>query len=125
MTVSTDTNLASQSVLLQALSEENAQLKRQLTWFKQQLFGSKSEQRVIDNPDQPLLAGLMGESVEPLPSVDRQRITYERGKAKKKRDDDCVTDSGLRFGPDVPVKTITLAAPELNGPNADQYDIIG
>ncbi len=67
----------------------------------------------------------MGESVEPLPSVDRQRITYERGKAKKKRDDDCVTDSGLRFGPDVPVKTITLAAPELNGPNADQYDIIG
>jgi transposase len=123
--VSTDANPANQSVLLQALSEENAQLKRQLAWFKQQLFGSKSEKRVIDNPDQPLLTGLMGEPVEPLPPLDKQKITYERGKAKKKRDDDCVTDSGLRFGPDVPVKTITLEAPELSGPDADQYDIIG
>ena len=123
--VSTDANPANQSVLLQALSEENAQLKRQLAWFKNQLFGAKSEKRVIDNPDQPLLTGLMGEPVEPLPPVDKQRITYERGKAKKNRDDDCVTDSGLRFGPDVPVKTITLEAPQLNGPDADQYDIIG
>ena len=124
-TVSTDANPANQSVLLQALSDENAQLKRQLAWFKTQLFGSKSEKRVIDNPDQPLLTGLMGEPVEPLPPVEKQKITYERGKAKKKRDDDCVTDSGLRFGPDVPVKTITLEAAELNGPDADQYDIIG
>ncbi len=123
--VSTDTKPANQSVLLQALSEENALLKRQLAWFKQQLFGSKSEKRVIDNPDQPLLTGLMGEPVEPLPPVDKQKITYERGKAQKKRDDDCVTDSGLRFGPDVPVKTITLEAQELSGPDADQYDIIG
>jgi transposase len=125
ITVSTDANPANQSVLLQALSDENAQLKRQLAWFKTQLFGSKSEKRVIDNPDQPLLTGLMGEPVEPLPPVEKQKITYERGKAKKKRDDDCVTDSGLRFGPDVPVKTITLEAAELNGPDADQYDIIG
>ena len=122
---STDANIADQSVLLAVLSEENAQLKRQLAWFKEQLFGSKSEKRVIDNPDQPLLTGLMGEPVEPLPPVDKQKITYERGKAKKKRNDDCVTDSGLRFGPDVPVKTITLNAPELSGPDADQYDIIG
>ena len=32
---------------------------------------------------------------------------------------------GLRFGPEVPVKTITLDAPELTGPDADQYEIIG
>ncbi len=57
ITVSTDANPANQSVLLQALSEENAQLKRQLAWFKNQLFGAKSEKRVIDNPDQPLLTG--------------------------------------------------------------------
>jgi len=120
----TDTNSTDQAVLLQALSEENAQLKRQLAWFKEQLFGSKSEKRVIDNPDQPLLTGLMGEPVESLPPVEKQKITYERGKAKKKRGDDCVTDSGLRFGPDVPVKTITLEAPELSGPDADQYEII-
>jgi transposase len=123
--VSTDANPTDKSALLQALSEENAQLKRQLAWFKNQLFGAKSEKRVIDNPDQPLLTGLMGEPVEPLPPLDKQKITYERGKAKKKRDEDCVTDSGLRFGPEVPLKTITLEAPELSGPDADQYDIIG
>lgn len=125
ITLSTDANPTDKLALLQVLSEENAQLKRQLAWFKNQLFGAKSEKRVIDNPDQPLLTGLMGEPVEPLPRVDKQKITYERGKAKKSRADDCVTDSGLRFGPDVPVKTITLEAPELNGPDADQYDIIG
>ena len=120
----TDANSTHQSVLLQALNEKNTQLKRQLAWFKEQLFGSESEKRVIGNPDQPLLTGLMGEPVEPLPPVEKQKVTYERGKAKKKRDDDCVTASGLRFGPDVPVKTITLDAPELTGPDADQYEII-
>jgi hypothetical protein len=43
----------------------------------------------------------------------------------KKRDEDCVTECGLRFGPEVPVKTITLDAPELSGPDADQYEVIG
>ena len=79
---STDTNAADPTVLVQALSEENAQLKRQLAWFKQQLFGAKSEKRVIENPDQPLLTGLMGEPVKSLPPADQQKITYERGKAK-------------------------------------------
>ena len=78
---STDASPADQSVLLQALSDENTQLKRQLAWFKTQLFGSKSEKRVIDNPDQPLLTGLMGDPVEPLPPVEKQKITYERGTA--------------------------------------------
>jgi transposase len=122
---STDASTADSSVLLQALSEENAQLKRQLAWFKQQLFGSKSEKRVIDNPAQPQLTGLLGEPVPPLPPGEKQKITYERGKGKKQRDDDCVTDSGLRFGPEVPVKTITLDSPELSGPDADQYEVIG
>ena len=64
---SSPADTADSSALIQALSEENAQLKRQLAWFKQQLFGSKSEKRVIENPEQPLLTGLMGEPVKPLP----------------------------------------------------------
>lgn len=76
-------NTTGSAELVQALSEENAQLKRQLAWFKQQLFGSKSEKRMIENPEQPLLTGLMGEPVEPLPPGDKQKITYERGKAKR------------------------------------------
>ncbi len=95
-------------MLLQALSEANTQLKRPLVWFKNPLFGAKSEKRVIDNPDQLLLTGWVGEAAPPLPAPAKQKITFERGKGKKKRDEDCVTDSGLRFSADVPVKTISL-----------------
>ena len=40
------------------------------------------------------------------------------------RPDDCVSDSGLRFGPQVPVITIPVIAPELQGEHADNYSII-
>ena len=44
----------------QALEGEVEQLKHQLAWFKKQLFGSKSERRVIDSSPQQLS---LGESV--------------------------------------------------------------
>ena len=60
---------------------ENESLKRQLAWFQKQMFGSKSERRLVDpNPDQLLLAGLLGEASKPVP-VEKETITYERGKA--------------------------------------------
>jgi transposase len=121
-----------QSALVQTLSDEvaalkldNEQLKRQLDWFKKQLFGSKSEQRLLENPDQPLLTGLTGDPVPRLPAQEKQKISYERGKANKKRHEDCVTDSGLRFSADVPVTIIDVEPSELKGPDAGQYEIIG
>lgn len=33
------------------LMQENTSLKHQFDWFKQQLFGEKSERRQIDNPN--------------------------------------------------------------------------
>ena len=35
---------------------KNAELTRQVEWFRRQLFGSKSEKRLIDNPQQMHLA---------------------------------------------------------------------
>ena len=108
-----------------ALLQENADLKRQLAWFKQQMFGRKSEARPVEaNPHQLPLEGLAGDPVAPLPEIETETIAYQRGKAKKQRSADCVTDSGLRFGADVPVRTIVVPAPELTGPNADQYDVV-
>ena len=107
------------------LESENASLKRQLAWFKKQLFGTKSERRLVEvNPDQLLLKGLLGEVIKPE-AVETETITYQRGKAKKKRGSDCVTDSGLRFDDTVPVEVIKVEVPELNGPDADQYEVIG
>ena len=44
--------LQEQTSLAESLKQENTSLKHQLDWFKQQLFGEKSEKRLIDNPNQ-------------------------------------------------------------------------
>jgi len=107
----------------QTQGEQIKKLKARIAWFEKQVFGSKSERRV-DGSHQLLLEGLLGEHVPPEPE-ETETITYQRGKAKKNRADDCVTDEGLRFNEDVPVEVIEVSAPELNGPDADQYEVIG
>lgn len=106
------------------LESENADLKKQLEWFKRQLFGPKSEKRIEPNPYQLSL----GEAfAPPMPDTDereKETITYKRGKGPKVRPEDCVTDAGLRFDPSVPMKTIALPVLELNGLCADEFEVI-
>jgi transposase len=106
---------------IELLKHENASLKHQLDWFKQQLFGEKSEKRLIDNPDQ-LALGEMLNDIVPQPEGETETITYER--RKKQRPEDSVTDQGLRFNDSVPVELIHMPAPEMQGEDADQYEII-
>jgi transposase len=105
------------------LREERDALKQQLDWFKRQLFGRKSEKRLIENPDQLDLAALLCEAVAPGEPPPSEQITYTRRKGKQRRED-CVTDSGLRFDERVPVEVIELSAPQLQGPDAGQYEVI-
>mgnify|MGYP000603268894 CR=1 FL=1 len=115
---------------VEQLQAENAQLhqqlqslQQQLDWFKRQLFGRKSEKRLIENPDQLDLGRLLGDIPSPGEPPATEQISYTRRKGKQ-RSDDCVTDSGLRFDDRVPVEVIELSAPQLQGPEADQYEII-
>ena len=103
--------------------EERDALKQQLDWFKRQLFGRKSEKRLIDNPDQLDLSAVLGDAVPPGEPPATEKISYTRRKGKQ-RSDDCVTDAGLRFDDRVPIESIELSAPQLQGPDADQYEII-
>jgi len=106
-----------------ALQEQVESLKTQLDWFKRQLFGSKSEKRLIIDPaiQADLLAGLsQAHSVTPPPAI--EKITYER---RKSRSDKAVTDSGLRFDDSVPVETIVLPSPDLNGVADTERTVIG
>ncbi|WP_296781888.1 IS66 family transposase, partial [Thiolapillus sp.] len=96
---------------------------QQLDWFKRQLFGRKSEKRIIEHPDQLDLSALLGEASPSAESEPTEKITYTRRKPKQRREDD-VTDTGLRFGPDVPIEVIELSAPQLEGPEAGQYEVI-
>tara|TARA_Y100000815_G_scaffold3322_1_gene3211 strand:+ start:773 stop:1030 length:258 start_codon:yes stop_codon:yes gene_type:complete len=51
----TPSNNTSKDAQIAALSDEVAQLKHQLDWFKRQLFGRKSEKVLVDNPAQSSL----------------------------------------------------------------------
>jgi len=119
----TEARLASLQSGMDTLKAENDALKQQLAWFKRQLFGRKSEKRLIDNPDQLGLTEVLGEAVPAAPRPATEDVTYTRRKGKQ-RDAACVTETGLRFTEDVPVKVIELSAPQLLGPEADQYEII-
>ncbi len=117
-----------------ALAEENALLReqvqtlqRQLDWFKKQLFGPKSEKQAFDLPGQNSLFQEGDAPVPENPPEEKKRTVkaYQRGTGKKQRDDDCLNDTGLRFTADVPVEGIEHLPPELTGPEADQYEVIG
>ena len=114
---------ADPAAVIQSLQQEITALKQQLDWFKRQLFGRKSEKRLIEHPDQFEFGALLGVPPAAESSVPTEKITYTRRRPKQRKEDD-VTDGGLRFGPDVPVEVIELSAPQLEGPEADQYEVI-
>lgn len=105
------------------LHEQVAELTQRLRWFEKQIFGQKSEKQPFNIPGQDSLFPLAPVIPAPL-ELPEQKPTVPRGTAKKIRPDDCVSDSGLRFGPQVPVIIIPVIAPELQGEHADNYSII-
>ena len=99
-------------------------LKQQLDWFKRQLFGEKSEQRLDLDPVEQgnLLAGLGVKAPPSFEEPSTQSVTYER---RPKVRDGAVNDSGLRFDDTVPVKTIEVQDPAIEAIPEDQREIIG
>lgn len=114
--------LQNQAQKLEALAQENSQLKRQLAWFQKQLFGRKSEKRLLESPLQETLAGLFPDApANPSATV----TTVAAHHRSKKAFPGTPADSGLRFNEqEVPVKEIDVRVPELCGPNADQFEVI-
>lgn len=97
-------------------------LQQQVDWFKRQLFGRKSEKHIIDNPDQANLFGqTQDESLPPPPKKEIKGYT----RSNKQKNAENVNDTGLRFTADVPTKIIDIPCPELEGKDADKYEVIG
>ncbi len=99
-------------------------LQTQLDWFKRQLFGAKSEKRLLIDPAiQADLLAKLHQAPDEAPPPATQTITYTR--RKKQRRDDTVTDTGLRFDESVPIQTIVLppAGALQDVPPADQVVI--
>lgn len=110
---------------LDAMRLEFEAMKHQLEGFRRQLFGQKSEKRRLDVPAAQLHLGELPipASAPPLPGkpiaghIRRARSTdYTRGE----------DESGLFFDETrVPVQTIAVPNPEIEGLAADQYEVIG
>jgi transposase len=110
---------------LDAMRLEFEAVKHQLEWFRRQLFGQKSEKRQFEVPAAQLHLGELPipASVPPVPGkaiaghIRRARSTdYTRGEDA----------SGLFFDETrVPVQTIAVPNPEIEGLGPDQYEVIG
>ena len=104
-----------------ALREELQSLKQQLAWLQRQVFGRKSEKRLIEEPSYSgLLFDALPESDKPAPT---EQISYTRRKGSKDRGD-AVTDSGLRFNEDVPVEVIHVQDPEVEAIPEEHREVI-
>jgi len=107
------------------LTLENTSLKNKLAWFQRQLFGRKSELRIVEeNPHQLTFAGLF-----PLPEIAApitvKTIAAHQRRTSKEPMKNSPEDSGLRFdATQVPVEEILISVSELQGDDKDQYEII-
>lgn len=99
-------------------------MESQLKWFKEQLFGQKTERRPFVPEEQGLLFDKLGYPTQRPDEAELEHISYTRKKGPKLRGAS-VTESGLRFDSSVNVKEIHLQSPRLEGPDADQYEKIG
>jgi len=102
-----------------ALRSELAQMKRRLEWFERQIFGSKSERRVVATD---ALQGTLGEAFDQLPTKEPAKkdvAAHKRAVARKP----AAEDDGQFFDERrVPVEVIELPAPEIAGLTQDQYE---
>lgn len=114
--------LAKQAQEMARQTEQLTGLKNQLSWFQRQLFVLKSEKQLHVDPQQSSLF-----EKKPEPSIDQDDgITIPSHKRRKKtqRSGDEVNDTGLRFDESVPRKVIEMSVPELEGEDADDYEVI-
>ncbi len=112
--------------LVGSLHQEVETLKHQLDWFKRQVFGQKSERRIIDPASGQMS---LGEAITPDQSVpppvpdERPVAAHSRRSTTKKPD---TGDDSLPFFDEtrVPVEVIELAAPEAEGLAPEDFEII-
>jgi len=109
---------------LAALEAQNADLTRQVAWFKRQLFGRKSERRLLEPDARQLpLAGMLTAADVPPPATETVKV-YQR-RTRTAPPEDAPDESGLRFDSSVPVEVIAVPNPALAGLAAQDYEVVG
>jgi transposase len=110
---------------LSALQQENEQLRHQLEWFKRQLFGSKSERFVPEANPQQLHLGESLPTAEAASSAQQAVSAHTRKTPQRDFAQDDAAALPFFDASKVPVETIAVANPEVEGLTPDQYEVIG
>ena len=106
------------------LSQEVEALKHQLDWFRRQLFGQKSERRIVEGGSGQMSLGEVIDQGEAAPPPERPVAAHTRRVATNKPD---TGEDRVPFFDEtrVPVEVIELAAPEAEGLAPDAFEVIG
>ena len=115
-------SMQSQLARLAEVEQNYADLKAQFEWFKRQLFGVRSEKRADPNAQPGQIPLFSAQPAEPI--VVTPTVVVPAHQRQKQRTGEEVNDTGLRFGPEVPVKEIVLPCALLDGPQGHLYEVI-
>jgi transposase len=110
------------------LQARNAELEQQNAWFKRQLFGRKSERRLLTADARQLsLAGMLltpEAPVERPPPPTETVVAYQR-RTRSGPWPEGDEDSRLRFDASVPIQEILLPNPAVATLAPEAYEVIG
>jgi transposase len=97
------------------------ELQQQLDWFKRQLFGTKSDRRMLPENTRQLT---LGESLRRHDDSVPVSATTVREHSRRKRKSPSADEDPLRFDPSVPIEVIEIPNVEVKG-NEDNYYVVG
>ena len=101
----------------QEITARVAELTRQLEWFKQQLFGEKSERRFVDPDSLQLALGEWRSTDAPGTEI---TIAEHRRRTRPAPTEEQSGDDPVRFDESVPVEEIRLPHPPID----DEHEIV-
>ncbi len=115
--------LADRDNLARELTDVQGKLddaKRQVEWFRRQIFGSKSEKRIAE-PGQQLFLGDSTEAAPPSSATAEIEVAPHRRRKRTPRRDD---EGRLRFDESVPVVEVHVPNDEVPEEERDNYYVV-
>lgn len=131
--VNRDDKVAALQDKLAKADTETERLREKIAWYEKQLFGAKSERRILEvlSPSDQLWLGEQMLQLPEDPPTDGESVgdTEAKGRPRRKRSkpDRCEDSVGslLHFDDSVPIEEVVIKDPQLEALPTDQVEIIG
>lgn len=95
-------------------------LARQVAWFKRQLFGPRSERRVLDPATQIFLGEALAAAESKAPPAEVEIAAHRRRQRAVSEGEEAI-----RFDPSVPVETIEIPNVDVPAEEMENYTVVG